>query len=62
MKSAQLGQLERIKKLRHGLEWASMCPDPEVKEVMTNVLGEEMDCEIDGAIYAIRRCGEAAGE
>ncbi|WP_156035117.1 hypothetical protein [Microbulbifer sp. HZ11] len=52
MFAAHVKQLYRVKHLNVGLEWVAMCPDQNARQVLTELVGEEVGAVIAGAIQA----------
>lgn len=53
MLPAHLAQLQRIKNLNVGMQWAARCPDESGRIAMADLLTEEILASIDGLMFRV---------
>lgn len=60
MTAMHIQQLQGIKGLCVGLEWVAKCPDQSARQLLVDLVNEEMAAVLDGVIYSAERLLQAA--
>lgn len=55
MTATHIQQLHGVKGLCAGLEWIAMCPDQIARQMLVDLVSEEMLAMLDGVIYSAER-------